>query len=99
MGIAASVDYHEDQQLSYLLHSDDENDENAAIVPIDFTPTSSPEQLPDLMQKNDTLSGRDNLSDQDNQEHKNKENQPNEVITKSEHPLPNVGDLEIFALQ
>ena len=92
LGIPASVDYRDDQQSSYLLHSDDENDENAAIAPIDFTPTSSPEQLPDILQKNDTL------SDQDNQ-HKDKENQPNEVITKSEQPLPNVGDLEIFALQ
>ena len=99
MGIAASVDYRDVQQLSYLLHSDEENDENAAIAPIDFTPTSSPEQLPDLLQKNNTVSGQDNLSDQDNQEDKNKENQPNEAITKSEQPLPNVGDLEIFALQ
>ena len=93
LGIAASVDYHDDQQSSYLLNSDDENDENAAIAPIGFTPTSSPEQLPDLLQKNDTL------SDQDYQEHKDKENQPNEAITKSEQPLPNVGDLEIFAIQ
>lgn len=87
MGIAASVDYCDDQQSSYLFNSDEEND-NAAIAPIGFTPTSSPEQLPDLLQKDD------NSLDQ---VHKGKENQPTEA--KIEHPLPNVSDLEIFALQ
>lgn len=95
MGIAASVDYrgdhYDDQPSSYLLNSDDENDGgNAAIAPIGFTPTSSPEQLPDLLQKTNSLP---------DQAHKDKENQPTEEIASIEHPLPNVGDLEIFALQ
>jgi len=95
LGIAASVDYRDDhlddQPSSYLLNSDNENDgDNAAIAPIGFTPTSSPEQLPDLLQTNN------NLPDQI---HKDKENQPNEEIASTEYPLPNVGDLEIFALQ
>ena len=89
LGIAASVDYRDDQQSPY---SDDDNDENAAIAPIGFTPTSSPEQLSDLIQKNDT-------SLDQGQTRKDKEGQPNEAVTQSDHPLPNVGDLEIFALQ
>lgn len=87
LGIAASVDYCNDQQSSYLLNSDDENDESAAIAPIGLTPTSSPEQLSDLLQKNDAPSDEDQ---------KDKENQLNETV---EHPLPNVGDLESFALK
>lgn len=90
--MAASVDYRDDQQSSYLINSDDENDESAAIAPISFTPTSSPEQLSDLLQKDNTLSDQEQV-------HKDKENQPNETAVKAEHPLPNVGDLEIFALQ
>ena len=93
LGIAASVDFCDDQQsLSYVMHSDDENDENAAIAPIGFTPTSSPEQLSDLLQKGNSLSDQDQV-------HKGKENQPDEAVTKTEQPLPNVGDLESFALQ
>ena len=90
--MAASVDYRDEQQSSCLLNSDDENDENAAIAPIDFTPTSSPEQLSDLLQKSSTVSDQDQVR-------KDKENQPNEAATKPNQPLPNVGDLEIFALQ
>ena len=90
MGIAASIDYRDDQQSLCLMNSDDENDENAAVAPISFTPTSSPEQLSDLWQQK---------SDSSDQVNKGKENQPNEAITKSEQPLPNVGDLEIFALK
>ena len=90
MGIAASVDYRGDQHSSYLMSSDDENDENAAIVPIGFTPTSSPEQLPDLIERKDTT------PDQHNQINKDKED---EAAKESMQPLPNIDDLEMFALQ
>ena len=90
LGIAASIDYRDDHQSSCLMNSDDENDENAAVAPIGFTPTSSPEQLSDLWQQKD---------DDSDQIQKDKEDQPNETVTKSEQPLPNVGDLEIFALK
>ena len=70
--------------------SDDEDNGSAAIAPIGFTPTSSPEHLPDLLGKNDAT------PDQDNQINKDKED---EAAKESIEPLPNIGDLEIFALQ
>ena len=90
LGIAAVVDCHDDQQLSCLMNSDDKNDENAAVAPISFIPTSSPEQLSDLWQQKD---------DNSDQIQKDKEDQPNETVTLTKQPLPNVGDLEIFALK
>ncbi|XP_065912385.1 tubby protein homolog isoform X2 [Dysidea avara] len=100
LGIAASVDYcddYDDKQSSTMLLSSDndeddgDDDSNAPIVPIGLTPTSSPEQLPDLLPHN-------NNNKQPTQSQQ-KEAHSSDVAAKPQQDLPNIGNLEVFALK
>jgi len=95
LGIAASVDYcddNDDERSSTMLlnsDNDDDNDSSAPILPIGLTPTSSPEQLPDLLPHNNNHSKQFTQSQQ----------KSSDVAAKLQEDLSKIGNLEVFALK